>query len=97
MLTLVKGLIQLVSAIVVVVSIKVEISFWLALSLGVLVLAIGAYSAIQKKLRAIIEIGAGTFLLIPLLKVAVPVFLSLPFGILLFIESIAILVPLILE
>ena len=97
MLTLIKGFIELIGAIIILVAIKVQITFWLAVVLGVLVLAIGIYSAFQKQLRAIIEIGSAVVILLHLIPIAMHPAISMPVGIILFIVAAGTIVQILIE
>ena len=97
MFTITKGLVELAASVVILLSIKIQISFWLAATLGIIVLIIGIYSAIMKKLRAIVEIAGAIVLLLPLIPVQLHPAILLPVGILFFIVALSIIVPIFME
>jgi len=97
MLTLIKGFVEFVSALLVLISVKIQLVSWLAGTFGVAVLIVAVYFASKKKIRAVIQAGTGAILLLTVFQVTTPGYISIPVGFLMFVISISTILPTLVE
>ena len=97
MFNLIKGFVEFVSALLILISVKIALASWLAGTFGVAILIVTAYFASQKKIRAIIQGATGAILLLTVFQVTTPVYISIPVGFLMFVISISSILPTLIE
>ncbi len=91
------GFIEFVASILIFVSMKIHLDFWLAASFGIALALFGIYSGTQKRIvTTAVELVSGSVLLLHIINVGHPI-VSIPAGVLLFILSITKILPGLLE
>ncbi len=97
MLNIIKGFIHLVSALLIFVSMKTQLDFWLILIFGGSMLLFGLYSASERKVfTSAIQLLGSLTLSLQLIQQGHPL-LSVPIGSLLLLISITTILPTLLE
>ena len=97
MLSLIKGFVEFVAALLVIISVKIQLTSWLSLTFGIAVLIVAVYFVSQRQLRSIIHAGAGAILLLTLFQITAPAYIAIPVGLILFVISISTILPVLLE
>ena len=93
MFNAIKVFIEVAAALVVIFSAKAAINIWLAIPFAIAIFLIGAYHAAKKSPRAFFQIASGILLLLPVLNIQPPGFLSIPIGVVMFAIGLSGLLP----
>ena len=88
MFSLIKSFVEVVSGILLLLSIRINIFSFLAITFGIAILIVGLYYAFEKKIKSLVHFSTGSLLLLAVVGINIHPLISVIVGLAIFVIGI---------